>query len=1256
MAQKTLNAFVVIGGRVDNSFGRIGTALINMGSTIDEVSQKLINFGKESVEVYRGYEDSMLDAEVALSTTYGRGTKALQGVMKQLDAQATEWAASTIFHTDDVANAIAQAAHANWDLDKILDGIPAAMKLAQAGGLDLSESVDYIIKSVNGLGLEFGDVTQFVDEWTFAANSSAGDVRSFGDAMLRMGSTMRFARNKEELLTLIAVTHDAGATGAEAGTLIRNSMMRLVAPTKKANDAFKQLGASSDELADLVDDVALAEANAQLEAHGFSAFDQKGNLKPVLDIYRELYMSLGDIAGGYENITTNQDSLKILGSIFPTRTITEAITLLNAASKGYNGLYDAMMGGDANGYGEYAAETMMSGLTGSVETFESKVERLKQLVGEQLAPQVESIATNFGKVIDLLASGGGDNGVSSGLDMVERFATWIGTLADNMEGMDPAVFDGLSAGLGAIATLGPGLIIAGTGFRFIGYALGTNVGRIAMAAAVIYALAEAANKFQEAKFKENFGNMELDTTELNKKLADINTDFTTATAGIESFKTALTESVTAYNTAAEEFSSQSLSDMLTQKQLTEADLLKYQGWGTSMVNAVKQGITDSADMSAEFWMALFRGKGDTDEDLANNQIFAGIIAELNAEKEENIGQVEAIGQQLQAAITAAFADGELSEAEYENIKSYFRDLNEKIVEAQREAQSEQDFVKRKMLMDKAQNMSYDSMMNFIDNDLGAQRQAELDYWEENFKGNRYALQYRYEQKLAEAQTDAERAELDAYYQPLLAGADEGWAKKRAETYASYDQMILDLMDVAMHEGDLSEADAYWSNLIDRMQEGTILPSIAMDMMNTSEYNKLRGFAGLGGSASNDLERYYRDEVKRLGGEEEIQRRIAQYMASGDTVMAGRLQDVLDKYNYIGLKGTQKESMTLPENMSPRDMLAMVNAMATGGDNDLLNYFKAFSAGDEGAIYMYQRELSEKEGVLAKRMVESLSAAFDFSKVIDSDEVARGLVNQSRKDTYAAWKLMNMPTTEAVQYMYNPPTLQLPQKNEGASTSLTVEGAAEAANAAFQEAQGTLDELGDLSEGANVTGGAAAASAAYNEMQSYANQHPVTYRSTLTGGGGTNVGGSFRTFALKAKGGRETRPSIFAEAGIPEWYIPEEHTDNTLDLVLAAAYGSGFSILDLAERAGARLFADGGTDGSGSLNWSTLPSSASSGGGNDIGNSGSGSGITVQYSPVIHADNAQGVESVLLADKKRLEKWMEEWWAKRQLYESMVTYQ
>ena len=74
------------------------------------MSQKLIDFGKESVEVYRDYEKSMKDAEVALSTTYGRNTKELSQVMDNLNTSATEWAATTIFHTNDVANAIGSSA------------------------------------------------------------------------------------------------------------------------------------------------------------------------------------------------------------------------------------------------------------------------------------------------------------------------------------------------------------------------------------------------------------------------------------------------------------------------------------------------------------------------------------------------------------------------------------------------------------------------------------------------------------------------------------------------------------------------------------------------------------------------------------------------------------------------------------------------------------------------------------------------------------------------------------------------------------------------------------------------------------------------------------------------------------------------------------------------------------------------------------------------------------------------------------------
>ena len=171
MAQN-LTTNIVINARTGNGFSQVGNTLTELGNIVNGISQRLISFGDDSLKVYRDYEKSMASAEVALSTTYGRGTQQLSRVMSQLDASATEWAATTIFHTNDVGNAISEAAHAGWDYEQIMVGLPAAMRLAQAGGLDLSEAVNYIVKSTYAAGVEFEDLSSFIDLWTFAANSA----------------------------------------------------------------------------------------------------------------------------------------------------------------------------------------------------------------------------------------------------------------------------------------------------------------------------------------------------------------------------------------------------------------------------------------------------------------------------------------------------------------------------------------------------------------------------------------------------------------------------------------------------------------------------------------------------------------------------------------------------------------------------------------------------------------------------------------------------------------------------------------------------------------------------------------------------------------------------------------------------------------------------------------------------------------------------------------------------------------------------
>ncbi len=805
MAQN-LTTNIIINAKTGNGFGKAGATLTEMGMIVNGISQQLINFGEDSVRVYRQYELSMRDAEVALSTAYGRGTQQLQTVMTQLDTAATNWAATTIFHTDDVANAISEAAHAGWDFDQIMTGIPAAMQLAQAGSLDLSESVNYIVKATSAAGVGFEDLGHFIDLWAFAANSSASTIGEYGDAMLRMGSTMRFAANPEELMTLIAVTANAGAVGSEAGTMIRNSIMRLIAPTDKAKKALSELGATTTETAGLMDDEALAAANAALAAHGFSVYDDAGNLRNILDIYHDLYFALGDIAGGFDNIGRNEDTLSILSAIFPTRTITEALNLVHAASESYGGLYDAMMGGDATGYGSYASSTMMDTLNGSILTFESKVERLDQLVGEELKPLVTNAAEFGGGIVDSLAE------------------------------MDPTAFGALVDGLTVIAAAGPALLTAGAAFRLIGLAM-TPVGGAALGLTALAAAAVAMKELSDSRFADNFGNMDLDAAAITGYIGSLSEGFHEAYSEVDQFKRAMDEAATSYQTASSTFSGTLLTDMLTHATLTDADKAKLMQLGNEMYAAVQEAIASSAAASMTYWQVLFGGDGAAEYDPAYREI----IDITNRAYEDALAEAEQISQGLRDAMTSAFADGEISEQEYQQILSYMQSYNDAIARAAAEAKNEEEFVKMQKWLHQAQTASWDEIQD-ISTAAQSERDAYLAEREDQYLSERYRLQYR------------------GASEETLAAADARHQQEMAAIYASYDQFFMDLYGSQRSQTDLNPTD-----------DGRVLAT----------------------------------QYAAMGGQEGIEAAASAYAAAGNEEAAAQLEQFQSEFDAAGITSTSR---------------------------------------------------------------------------------------------------------------------------------------------------------------------------------------------------------------------------------------------------------------------------------------------------------------------------------------------------------------
>lgn len=743
MAQRELKAGIVLGGRVDSSVNSIGAKLdelagkadllgekwLRQGAQIDQVGRQIINLGKESVTVYRNYEDGILETRSVLQGIYGNNE--LNKVMESLEKHAQKWAASTIFHTDDVADAMATAAHAGWDYEEILSGLPSAMLAAQAGGMELTQTVDYLAKMLAATNTPFSESGRLIDEWARAADLVATDIPELGNAFIRLGSSAQFADSNEELLTMLAILANVGTVGETAGTGVRNMMIRMVAPTQKAAEAMDALGLSEEELEEAFSgvDAASAEAYETLEQYGFSAYDAQGNLKSFITIFTELNDAL-------EKLPDEKSRNEILATLFPSRTISYAKAMVEAVKNG--SIYDIYntIANESSGYAQRKQDILMSGLTGALETLGSKAEEVKRKIGEELAPQV--------------------TGVSSA----------IGNLLDSIAEMDDVKFTGLVTGLETIAGLGAGLLVAGTAMKLIGLFLAG--GYWVVGAAAIVGIAKALKELDDQRFADKFGDMDLDTDTLSAYVKDLNAAFQTGYTEINSYRDALEGAVTSYTTASQTLSGDLLTKAITGATLTDAEKEQIKGLGRTMGDEVLNGIQASFDETAAYLEMLYGGTGEA----ANNPEYQAAILLTDSIHSMMMNEARQLGEDFNKTLSAAMDDSIVTGDEYAVIMEKLQAYNEALAYAQQADSAGEMAVQ----LHKAQSVSWDSFADFAsqteDSFNSAMATEEEAYIRQRAKQEayyRYAIEHGYTNKLtgkAYTSEDWEKfaASYDAQYQ------------------------------------------------------------------------------------------------------------------------------------------------------------------------------------------------------------------------------------------------------------------------------------------------------------------------------------------------------------------------------------------------------------------------------------------------------------------------------------------------------------
>ncbi len=318
-----------IGKSINDALSGVGTSAgssfsAGFGSVMGNVAfgaakatgAALKEFAQSTVETGALFDSSM--SQVAATMGYSvdelnkDGSEAQQTFQK-LSEFAQEMGRSTKFTASESAEALNYMALAGYDAETSIKMLPNVLNLAAAGNMDLARASDMITDSQTAFGISLERTSQMVDEMAKAASTGNTSVEQLGDAFLTVGGlaselnggmttladgtviTMDGVQELEVALTAMA---NAGIKGSEAGTHMRNMLLKLSDPTDAGVKALEEMGVA--------------------------VYDESGKMKSLTDIMGGLSTAMGEM--------TQQEKISAISDLFNTRDVASAEALMAALS------------------------------------------------------------------------------------------------------------------------------------------------------------------------------------------------------------------------------------------------------------------------------------------------------------------------------------------------------------------------------------------------------------------------------------------------------------------------------------------------------------------------------------------------------------------------------------------------------------------------------------------------------------------------------------------------------------------------------------------------------------------------------------------------------------------------------------------------------------------------------------------------------------------------------------------------------------
>lgn len=284
-----------------------------------------------------------------------------------LKATAMEVGRSTEFSAQQAAEGLEFLAMAGFTAEQSMAALPQVVDLATAAGVDLSRATDIASDTLGAFGLTSKDAAEQAGYLARVNDVMASTVTSANTGMEDLFASFVKAGPQatslgQSIETVSAVTGklaNAGLKGGDAGTALRNVMLRLSAPT--------------------------GEAAKSLAALGINAFDTQGNFRDIIQI-------MGDFEKQTASLTEEQKA-QHLATIFGARTVGAVNVLLKEGSDSL-AEYRTQLEGSGGAAGDMAAQ-MRDNLDGSIKGMQSRLQSIVLGSGSAFTETLKGIIDNM---------------------------------------------------------------------------------------------------------------------------------------------------------------------------------------------------------------------------------------------------------------------------------------------------------------------------------------------------------------------------------------------------------------------------------------------------------------------------------------------------------------------------------------------------------------------------------------------------------------------------------------------------------------------------------------------------------------------------------------------------------------------------------------------------------------------------------------------------------------------------------------------